>query len=117
MRPNQLMKLGIPAGEPLRLVLAAMQDLSATGVTGRRLRGLMDQLIAEPSGLLDHPQLSGAAKALLEAPVYKERSEPAPSRIWGDDFEAGALEQLEDACSLPVSVAAALMPMPESSPR
>ena len=110
MRPNQLMKLGIPAGEPLRLVLAAMQDLSATGVTGRRLRGLMDQLIAEPSGLLDHPQLSGAAKALLEAPVYKERSEPAPSRIWGDDFEAGALEQLEDACSLPVSVAAALMP-------
>ncbi len=41
---------------------------------------------------------------------FKPRTEPAPSRIWGEDHEAGALRQLDDACSLPVAVAGALMP-------
>jgi len=38
------------------------------------------------------------------------RPEPAPRRIWGEDFEPGAIGQLDDACSLPVTVAGALMP-------
>lgn len=29
---------------------------------------------------------------------------------WGDDIEAGALRQMDNACSLPISLAAALMP-------
>ena len=33
-----------------------------------------------------------------------------PHRIWGDNLEAAAVEQLKNACRLPVSVAAALMP-------
>ena len=33
-----------------------------------------------------------------------------PYRQWGDDIEAGALQQMDNARSLPVSVAAALMP-------
>src|SRR5512143_3284082 len=33
-----------------------------------------------------------------------------PCRIFGKDLEEGALEQMRNACKLPVSVAAALMP-------
>ncbi|HTY87949.1 MAG TPA: RtcB family protein [Candidatus Acidoferrum sp.] len=35
---------------------------------------------------------------------------PIPYRQWGADLDANALQQMENACQLPVSVAAALMP-------
>lgn len=38
------------------------------------------------------------------------RQELAPHRVWGGEHEPSALKQLEEACSLPVSVAGALMP-------
>ena len=36
--------------------------------------------------------------------------QPIPYRQWGVDLDANALQQMENACRLPVSVAAALMP-------
>ena len=41
---------------------------------------------------------------------FEPRSEPAPFRKWGDELESGAVQQMVNACSLPVSVAGALMP-------
>ncbi len=41
---------------------------------------------------------------------FEPRAEPAPYRQWGDGLEAGAVQQMVNACSLPVSVAGALMP-------
>ena len=38
------------------------------------------------------------------------RENPAPYRQWGDDLEDEAVQQLVDACQLPVSVRGALMP-------
>ncbi len=35
---------------------------------------------------------------------------PAPWRRWGDDLDPASIEQLENACSLPISVRGALMP-------
>ena len=35
---------------------------------------------------------------------------PAPWKQWGDDLEPSAVQQMRDACALPVSVRAALMP-------
>lgn len=34
----------------------------------------------------------------------------APYRIWGRDLEATALDQMKNACALPVAVGGALMP-------
>lgn len=45
--------------------------------------------------------------AAAEAP---RRGEPAPWRKWGTDMDAESLRQMENACSLPVAVAGALMP-------
>ena len=36
--------------------------------------------------------------------------QPIPCRQWGADLDANALQQMENACKLPISVAAALMP-------
>jgi len=40
----------------------------------------------------------------------KEREIPIPYTRYGDDIEAGAIQQMENACRLPISRAAALMP-------
>ncbi len=41
---------------------------------------------------------------------FHERTEPAPYRRWGSDMETQSIEQIENACRLPISVAGALMP-------
>ena len=41
---------------------------------------------------------------------FVPRAEPAPYRIWGEGLEADALNQMKNACRLPVAVAGALMP-------
>ncbi|TVQ33403.1 MAG: RtcB family protein [Phycisphaeraceae bacterium] len=38
------------------------------------------------------------------------RSEPVPWKRWGDDLDAQSVQQMENACLLPVSLAGALMP-------
>lgn len=50
-----------------------------------------------------------AAKAIARA-RFEQRAAPAPCRRWGTDIEAQALQQMDNACKLPVSVAGALMP-------
>jgi len=42
--------------------------------------------------------------------AFVARRADAPYRIWGRDFEPTAVEQLKNACKLPVAVAGALMP-------
>jgi len=44
------------------------------------------------------------------SPAFTPRREAAPCRIFGQGLEAGALQQIRNACQLPVAVAAALMP-------
>ena len=38
------------------------------------------------------------------------RAADAPYQVWGADHDAAALEQMKNACALPVAVAGALMP-------
>ena len=42
--------------------------------------------------------------------AFAVRATDAPYRIWGSDFEPTALDQLKNACRLPVAVSGALMP-------
>ena len=42
--------------------------------------------------------------------TFRPRENPAPYRIWGENLEPDAVQQLKNACSLPVAVAGALMP-------
>ena len=40
----------------------------------------------------------------------KKYQKKAPYRTWGDNLDAGAVQQMEEACSLPISIKGALMP-------
>src|SRR5689334_11508533 len=44
------------------------------------------------------------------AGTFQPRSSDAPYRIWGSDLEPDAVQQLKNACKLPVAVSGALMP-------
>ncbi len=41
---------------------------------------------------------------------FTPRTAPAPWQQWGSDLEAGAIQQMANACDLPVAVSGALMP-------
>lgn len=53
---------------------------------------------------------SGFRLPVMEPEIITPRTGPAPWRQWGEGLEPEAVRQMENACTLPVSVAGALMP-------
>ena len=68
----------------------------------------------EPGAFREHPLWGSLAAALQEQATasrgYIPRETEAPFRVFGEGLEPTALQQLRNACRLPVSVAGALMP-------
>jgi tRNA-splicing ligase RtcB len=78
------------------------------------LRQVVLNLVKNPEDFLGDEHLGPLAE-LLQVTVqararYEHRAEPAPYVQWGDDLEPKAIEQMENACMLPISVSGALMP-------
>jgi len=72
------------------------------------------RVAASPAAFADDAQYGELAR-LLTARVFAQagfapRQGSAPCRIYGEDLEPGALQQMDNACRLPVAVAGALMP-------
>ncbi len=63
-------------------------------------RRTVDDATAEPS----------ARHAHVAPARFVPRAAQAPYRVWGEHLEPDSLRQLQNACSLPVAVAGALMP-------
>ena len=101
-------KPGATMGIALRLIPRAAAGLDAESVE-RELRAVLENPVQNAA----HPYFAELAQALreeMEKPVFRERVEPAPYKIWGEGLEAGAVDQLKQAARLPVAVAGALMP-------
>ena len=104
--------MGYKPGPVIGVALRAMPQALAT-LGPQALRRELKAVLDDPVRNAAHPQLSDVAQALrdeAERPAYVERPDPAPYRIWGDNLEATAVDQLKAAVRLPVAVAAALMP-------
>ncbi len=114
MKTRDLVKIGIPAGPCAEV---ARQILNRTHGAKRRLATVRDDLrriAASPASFVDDPVYAGLAQRLLDHAAAGDRFTPresdAPYRIWGDNLEATAVQQLQNACKLPVAVSGALMP-------
>ena len=106
--------MGIPAGPPAE---AARQILQKAETAKRSIAAVMDDLhrvAASPAAYLDDPRYAALAQLLLEQSAaegtFVPRAAHAPFTIWGSNLESTAVDQLKNACKLPVAVAAALMP-------
>ncbi len=106
--------MGIPAG---RCAEAAKQILQKAQTAKRSMAAVLEDLArvaASPAPFLDDPAYAGLARLLLDDAAAERRFVPrdvdAPYQIWGDNLEPTAVQQLKNACKLPVAVSGALMP-------
>ena len=119
MKAKDIQKVGIPSGPLVKLALSLMGPATRDGLKKKQITGRLQNLVAAPDAFLDDPHFGALAKALLEqraaesspafAP-YGELESDAPWRMWGSDIDPAAIEQMQNACRLPVAVQGALMP-------
>lgn len=108
MTRKQLIRLGVPPGNPIRQAADFIAGYMQCGGKAFRLKEEIRAVLADPDAFLEDPMRSGLAKSLMETP--RPRAEPVSYRQWGKDLEPTAVNQMENACRLPVTVAGALMP-------
>jgi tRNA-splicing ligase RtcB (3'-phosphate/5'-hydroxy nucleic acid ligase) len=116
MKKKELLNLGVPDGAAVAAVMKAMRAASKAGLRKKGIQGTVRRMAMQPRNYLEDPVFGEAAKALLENPgknapaAAGERGSPAPWKQWGRDIDPKAIDQMKNACRLPVAVAGALMP-------
>ncbi len=108
MKIKQLIRLGVPPGITMRRATDFIAKYMRNGGDKFRIEEEIQAVLANPKAFIEEPLRSDFAKSLIEAP--RPRAEPVSYRQWGKDLEPQAVNQMEKACLLPVSVAGALMP-------
>lgn len=110
MNKKQLIKLGVPA-DCVSAAIDAVQR-SAAAKTGINPKQLIPQLVENPGVYLADEVFGDFANAVQQwqesdANWDEHQIEHAE---FGIDFDAASIQQIENACRLPISRAAALMP-------
>ncbi len=113
MKQRDLERLGIPRGETMKIAVRSL--CAAKGTLNRdEIREKISGIVAHPDSYAADPVFGKLAGALAnfrtDGNHFQEREHPAPFRIWGQSFEEETLNQMENACRLPVTVRGALMP-------
>jgi tRNA-splicing ligase RtcB (3'-phosphate/5'-hydroxy nucleic acid ligase) len=106
---KDLLRLGVPFGEAQRRAIDFISQFILSGGDKSRLEDEVKAVVANPALFAEDPMRKEFAKAIVNAPP-SPRLEPAPWRQWGEGLEPEAVNQMEKACLLPVSVSGALMP-------
>ena len=109
MKTNDLIRLGVPQGMALKSGMEFIANFIRQGGEPARLEEELGAIIAKPESFLGDPLREAFARDLY-APVYKQRDVLAPWAQWGSGLDAAAVQQMANACALPVAVAGALMP-------
>ncbi len=115
MKPRELYNLGIPRGELIKLAGPLIAQARQRGMKQSTVRDTLKKIVESPEQFTDDADFGPLAQAILAAPPdparsYVERSTPAPWRQWGTDLEPQSVQQMVNACRLPIAAAGALMP-------
>jgi tRNA-splicing ligase RtcB len=114
MKSKDLNKIGIPAGAPAKLAIAAASKLFAQGLGKHEALKNLETVAAAPRDYAEHELYGKLAKALVDyesqvTPILP-REIPISYAQYGTNLEEASIKQMENACRLPVAVAGALMP-------
>ena len=114
IRGNELLKMGVPQGRPISMLLAILQKHFKREKKAKKL-ALVKELLAKPETFRGDAVLAPFIDALQVSQARKEthilRTKSMDYAIYGEEnIERGAIHQMEVASKLPISVAAALMP-------
>jgi tRNA-splicing ligase RtcB len=114
MKTRDLVQMGIPAGVCAAAAQRILQTThTAKGSTAAVLSDL-HRVADAPDEFVADPTYGELARLLVEHAAstqrFVPREAPAPYKVWGENLEATALEQMKNACNLSVAAAGALMP-------
>src|SRR3954471_14673567 len=109
MNTQDLARLGVPHGKAQRRAIDFIANYVLKGGDRTRIEDEIKAVLANPTLFAEDPLRKEFAKALVNAPP-PPRPDPLKYHQWGEGLESEAIAQMEKACMLPVSVAAALMP-------
>jgi tRNA-splicing ligase RtcB (3'-phosphate/5'-hydroxy nucleic acid ligase) len=114
MKTRDLVAIGVPAGA---CADAAKQILQNAHVAKQNIRMVQDDLkrvATSPSAFLNDEVYGVLAQQMVDhaaaAGTFRPRLSDAPYQVWGSNLESDALQQMKNACKLPVAVSGALMP-------
>jgi len=114
MKARELNNLGIPKGPATQTALAAIRQAATEGLRQPELRERISAIVESPEAYAEDALWGELAQTLLHTfhaqARFVARDMPAPWQQWGDGLEAGAVQQMLNACKLPVTVSGALMP-------
>lgn len=113
MKARDLTNIGIPSGATMKVAMQALGKAAQEKLTKDEMVQALTAVQRAPTEFIaDHlwGELAAALIAHRDTPVYIPREVAAPYQQWGDDLEAGAIQQMQNACQLPVAIRGALMP-------
>ena len=115
VKKKHLQTLGFERNTVIKIALHAINGEHFKPVSRERKLEILEKLLKDPQLFLRHEQLSGLANELYEGQhliKYPQlKKEAVPFKIYGEEGIAnGAIEQMNVAAKLPITVGAALMP-------
>lgn len=117
MKSSELAKLGVPSGEAMRLAGLAIRAVMQRGVKKKNAAKTVRGVVASPDAHLEHKDFGELAAFLMTQRENSrvgltefEPQSPVPFRVWGEDIDPNAIEQMRNASTLPVAVRGAVMP-------
>lgn len=114
MKKRELINLGITVPEHLTLAIEVCRRVAGKDSTKRELRKRFKALVRMPEEFLEDPVFGELANALYSTPISRITETSLRDDLtytsWGRDIDPGAQEQMANACRLPISCRAALMP-------
>ena len=115
MKKRELIKLGLGRRDLVELAIEGVRNASADGVKKSALRQRVKDLVEQPARFFSDPHFGQLARTLAESgqkrpDYFVPRREPAPYKQWGDDIDDKAIQQMENACKIPIAARGALMP-------
>jgi tRNA-splicing ligase RtcB len=109
MNSRQLQKLGIPRSCVKQAIVAIQQRSRGGRIRKKDLRQKILDVVAAPDTFREDSSFGQLASAIIEDRDDTPLS-PVPYRTWGDEeIDRGSHHQMQQACSLPIAVAGALM--------
>lgn len=113
MKARELRNLGVPP-QAVAAVGKTIGVLRNGGLSVQDVRARLRAVLHDPPAFVDDVDFGSVAQALIECggvtTPFVPRDEPAPWRQWGVDLDQASIDQMKQACLLPVAVTGALMP-------
>jgi hypothetical protein len=99
MNTKDLIRLGVPLGEPVQLAHEFIKNFIAQGKDGALLEAEIFNIVANPPAFFADELRAPLARAIYR-PAFTPRAELAPLRQWGEGLEAEAVKQMANACAV-----------------